>query len=164
MFSLAETPPDLSADTATDVRPDIMPENGPTTSPDQAPVRTGTARLGWLCAGLLLTGTGLLGAVLPLLPTTIFLILAAPCFARSSPKLEAWLLNHPRFGPPLKDWHEEKAIARTGKRAASAGIGFGYAVFLLAARPALILALLVAVAMASCAAWIISRPVPRRSR
>ena len=69
-------------------------------------------RLGWLALGCLFVGLGMIGAVLPLMPTTIFLILATGCFARSSPRLEAWLLNHPRFGPTLRDWRERGAILR----------------------------------------------------
>ena len=49
--------------------------------------------------GCIMLMLGALGAVLPLLPTTPFLLAAAACFSRSFPGLEAWLLDHPRFGP-----------------------------------------------------------------
>ena len=51
----------------------------------------------YLACGLVFTALGIVGAFLPLMPTTIFLILAAGCFARSSPRLEAWLLDHAQF-------------------------------------------------------------------
>ena len=58
------------------------------------------------------------GVVLPLLPTVPFVILAAFCFARSSPALERRLLDHPGFGPHIRRWREHGAISRRGKRAA----------------------------------------------
>ena len=61
---------------------------------------------------------GAAGAVLPLLPTVPFVLLAAFFFARSSPKLEARLLDHPSFGPHIRAWRERGAISRSGKRAA----------------------------------------------
>ena len=109
-------------------------------------------------AGLFLTGLGLVGAVVPLLPTTIFLILAAACFARSSPRLEAKILNHPKFGPFVRDWRDRGAIPLRGKLFAMGGMAGGYAVFAYAARPELALALGVAAAMALIAAWIWTRP------
>jgi uncharacterized membrane protein YbaN (DUF454 family) len=112
----------------------------------------------WLLAGLLLSAVGLIGVVVPLLPTTIFLILAAGCFARSSPALEARLLDDPRVGPAIRDWRERGAISPRGKLLAVGGMTGGYTVFLLAARPDWLLSLAVAAAMALVAAWILSRP------
>src|SRR3546814_3751574 len=70
---------------------------------------------GWSSLGL-----GALGAFLPLLPTVPFVILAAFCFARSSPRLEAWLVTHPQFGHHIVAWREKRAISRKGKMAATA--------------------------------------------
>ena len=72
----------------------------------------------WLGLGGLFLGLGLLGVVLPVLPTTPFLILAAGCLARSSPRLHGWLLAHPVFGPPIRNWEENGAISRRAKRLA----------------------------------------------
>jgi uncharacterized membrane protein YbaN (DUF454 family) len=72
----------------------------------------------WLAAGGLFLGLGLLGVVLPVLPTTPFLLLAAGSFAKSSPRLHGWLLGHPLFGPPIRDWEENGAISRPAKRLA----------------------------------------------
>ena len=69
------------------------------------------------------------------MPTTIFLILAAWSFARSSPRLEAWLLQHPRFGPTLVGWRETGAVSRPAKIAASIGMTAGFALFWVGAHP-----------------------------
>lgn len=118
-------------------------------------------RAAWTALGLVFVALGIVGAFLPLMPTTIFLILAAGCFARSSPRLEAWLLDHPRFGPTLRAWRAEGAIGPRAKMMASGGIAIGYGLFLWGAKPHLPLALGVGVVMAACAAFVLSRPLPK---
>ncbi|MEM8694488.1 MAG: YbaN family protein [Pseudomonadota bacterium] len=75
-------------------------------------------RLLWMIIGLIALGLGMIGAVLPLLPTTPFLLLAAFAFARSSPRLAAWLDRHPQFGPMITNWREHGAISRRAKTGA----------------------------------------------
>jgi uncharacterized membrane protein YbaN (DUF454 family) len=69
--------------------------------------------------GLCSVGLGLVGAFLPLLPTTPFLILAAYFFSRSHPEWEARLLAHPRVGPVIRAWRDHRAIPQVAKRLAT---------------------------------------------
>ena len=64
----------------------------------------------WLAAGMMFLGLGLLGVVLPVLPTTPFLLLAAVCFARSSPQLDDWLHHNRLFGPYLRAYRDGHGI------------------------------------------------------
>lgn len=96
-------------------------------------------RVVWAFCGVLSVCFGALGVFLPLLPTVPFMLLAAFCFARSSPQLHDWLLSHPVFGPPIMDWQERGAISRRGKIAATVSIA---AVFALSLALGLRLALL----------------------
>ena len=82
------------------------------------------ARHLYLAAGWLALALGAIGVALPLLPTVPFVILAAFCFAQSSPKLEAWLIANPTFGPHIVAWRENGAISRKGKWAATAAFAF----------------------------------------
>lgn len=117
-------------------------------------------RILYLLAGLMLLALGIIGIFVPLMPTTIFLILAAWCFARSSPRLERWLLNHKRLGPTVVAWRENGAISRHNKALAATGMTLGFAIFWIGARPGLWLWLLVAAIMLACAAYVLSRPEP----
>lgn len=117
-------------------------------------------RWAWLALGFLLVALGFIGALVPLMPTTIFLILAAGCFARSSPRLEGWLIEHPRYGSGLRAWRMERAIGPRAKLSACIGMAVGYALFWWTMRPGLTAELLTGAALACCAAFIISRPAP----
>lgn len=104
---------------------------------------------------------GFIGALLPVMPTTIFLILAAGCFARSSPRLERWLLDHPRYGPALRTWREQGAVSRKGKTCACLGMALGFALFWWGAHPSWKPALGVGLLFLASAAYVLSRPAPR---
>jgi uncharacterized membrane protein YbaN (DUF454 family) len=65
--------------------------------------------------GILSTALGVLGIFLPLLPTVPLLLLAAACFARSSPRCYTWLLDHPRLGPMFSDYLDGNGIPLRAK-------------------------------------------------
>lgn len=71
-------------------------------------------------AGMVFLTIGFLGIILPVLPTTPFLLLASYCFARSSPRLEAWLRTTPYFGPLIRDWEEHRGVRPRVKASAIA--------------------------------------------
>ena len=73
----------------------------------------------WLACGFVSMVTGILGIVLPLLPTTPFVLLAAFCFSRGSARYEHWLLTHPRFGPLVRDWRANRAVPLRAKQLAT---------------------------------------------
>lgn len=91
----------------------------------------------FLVGGVVLTVVGVIGLVTPGWPGTIFLILAAGCFARSSPKLEAWLLTHPRLGPSVVAWRENGAIPRKIKLIAIGSMIVSFVIVLLVHLPVL---------------------------
>ena len=69
----------------------------------------------WLLLGITSLALGIVGVVLPLLPTTPFVLLSAYCFARSSPRLHDWLIGHRIFGPLIHNWERHKAISPRAK-------------------------------------------------
>ena len=84
----------------------------------------------WVIAGSVFVVLGAFGVILPGLPTTPFLILAAACYIRSSQRLYDWLIANKTFGPYLRDYREGKGIPKRAKKIALVmmTIFVGYAV------------------------------------
>ena len=72
-------------------------------------------RYAYLAAGTLLVVIGVIGIFLPLLPTTIFLILASACFVKSSPKANEWLKNNKYLGPYLRNYQDKTGLTIKSK-------------------------------------------------
>lgn len=111
----------------------------------------------WTLLGLASLGLGMVGVVLPLLPTTPFVLVAAFAFARGSPRLRRWIEEHPRFGPPLARWEAHGAIAPRHKRLAAVMMALSLGVSLAVGVPAVALAVQ-AVCLVGAGAFVLSRP------
>ncbi|MEQ8231667.1 MAG: YbaN family protein [Gammaproteobacteria bacterium] len=110
-----------------------------------------------MTAGLALFSLGFVRIFLPVLPTTVFWLGAVLCFSKSCPALEARILAHPRFGPPIRDYRDHGVICRAGKRAALAGMLLS-AVITMVLAPSDWLRLAVGVILAAVAVYIVTRP------
>lgn len=114
-------------------------------------------KLIWQALGWLALAAGVAGAVLPIVPTTPFLLLAAYAFARSSPELHRWLIEHPRFGPPIVLWQRERAISRRSKRNAMVAMAATLAISVaLGVPPAVIVIQAAAICVVST--FLLTRP------
>lgn len=85
---------------------------------------------GWTLTaiGVIFVSLGTIGIFVPLLPTTPFLLLAAACFVRSSPRLHAWLTGHRVLGPYIRNYRDHRAMTRPAKAIALTLLwcGIGY--------------------------------------
>lgn len=117
----------------------------------------------WLVAGLSCVGVGGIGLVVPGLPTTVFFIMAAWCFSRSSRRLENWVLNLPGIGPMVRDYRSGLGMPRRAKVLAiscivvAAGSSALFLIDHLAVR-------LVVAAVGLVGVWYVGSRVPTRER
>jgi len=112
----------------------------------------------WLVLGLIATAAGLIGAVLPLLPTTPFLILAAACFARSNERLNRWLRDHPQFGPMIAEWEAHRVIPPRAKLISSTAMAGSLAWMIWGVGVSTIAWVSAGVVLGACAAYVLTRP------
>jgi uncharacterized membrane protein YbaN (DUF454 family) len=129
--------------------------------PAPPPPRPSRARwLWWLLAYASLV-LGIIGIVVPGLPTVPFILLSAFAAARGSQRLHAWLLAHRRFGPMIRDWQDGGAVSRRSKWLATGTMLFCAAIMFLTAPKPWMAATGTAI-MAVVATWLWRRPEPRR--
>lgn len=115
------------------------------------------ALLLWRALALVCLVLGIIGIVLPGLPTVPFLLVAAWAGGRGWPRLEAWLLAHPRHGPPIRRWRDHRAVPRRAKWFASATMVASTVLISLSGAP-LALKLGLPLLMSAVACWLWRRP------
>lgn len=111
----------------------------------------------WLLFGLVSLGLAFLGVALPILPTTPFLLLAAFAFARSSPRLEHWLVNHRHFGVLIRNWQRDGSIDRRTKYSAVVVMALAFILSLIIGASKTVL-IIQAVVLTGAATFVLSRP------
>lgn len=114
-----------------------------------------------LVAGWVFTALGVIGLVLPLMPGTVFLILAAWCFSQSSPRFETWLLDHPRLGRHVRQWRDTGAISRKAKYLACGSMSFSFAILAVTDAPPIAL-WTAGAGLLAAGSYVASRPEPAR--
>jgi uncharacterized membrane protein YbaN (DUF454 family) len=102
---------------------------------------------------------GVIGIFVPGLPTTVFILLAGWAAARSSPRFSAWLENHAKFGPMIRDWRDRGAVSRRAKISATIVMAISSAILFLTASRAWVAEAITAV-MAVVLMWLWRRPEP----
>jgi uncharacterized membrane protein YbaN (DUF454 family) len=107
-------------------------------------------RLLYLAVGLVSLAVGVAGIVLPLVPTTPLVLLAAYCFTRSSRRLHGWLIGHPRFGRYVSDFESGRGIPRRVKLTAIvlASLAFGFGFYVVSGNAVAVVALAIVAATA----------------
>jgi uncharacterized protein len=116
----------------------------------------------WFAGGWAAVAVGGIGVVVPGLPTTVFFIIAASCFARSSPRFERWVLNLPRVGPLVRDHRAGLGMPRRAKAwAVGMMVVFAGASALAAGHPAVSL---IITGLAAVGVWYVTSRVPTRER
>lgn len=111
--------------------------------------------------GVAFVGLGFVGAFLPLLPTTPFLLLALACFARSSPAIHDWLINHRLLGPYIVDWERDRSIPFGAKITSVVMMSASFAWLTLGTNAPAIALWMTGVILICVAVYIVTRPTSR---
>jgi uncharacterized membrane protein YbaN (DUF454 family) len=113
----------------------------------------------WRVLGVASVAIGIVNAFIPLLPTTVFLLIGAWAWGKGAPEWRARLLAHPRWGEPLRLWANGQQVSRRGKRLATLSIATSWALSaaLIDLTPAV---LAVGLGLAALVAWLWWRPEP----
>lgn len=108
--------------------------------------------------GCVCVATGIVGIVVPGLPTTPFLLLAAWAFSKSSRRFHDWLVGHPRLGPPVVAWRERGAIPLRAKLLAVTVMTASFAWIVLAVAENWVMPTVIGIVMAGAAIYVVTRP------
>jgi uncharacterized membrane protein YbaN (DUF454 family) len=111
----------------------------------------------WRGLALASTALGIAGVFLPVLPTTPFLLVAAWAAGKGWPQFEAWLLAHPRLGPPIRRWRDHRAVPRAAKWTANLTMSASVALLWWSAAPLAVQAG-VTLFLVAVAVWLWRRP------
>lgn len=113
----------------------------------------------WLTGAYLSLGMAILGALLPLLPTVPFLLLAGACFSKSSPRMKEWLESNPHFGPLIRDYRAGRGFSASVKKKAilMICISMGFSAWMLLSTHWSLSLFLVLLAM-GLSTWLWTRP------
>lgn len=114
----------------------------------------------WRILGFTSVGIGMINAFIPLMPTTVFLLIGAWALSKGSPEWRAKLIAHPRFGRALRDWEDGRRVSRRGKRLAALGMAVGWAIVVVWQGMSQ-WTVGVGVLLAAIATWLWRRPEPR---
>lgn len=111
--------------------------------------------------GLVFVALGFVGVFVPLLPTTPFLLVAAGCFARSSPAFHQWLFNHRILGHYVRDWERNRSIPLSAKILAVVTMSASLAWLALGTNAPAIAVWMTGAILVCVAAWLVTRPTSK---
>ncbi len=140
-----------------------LPDDAGPPEPSRVPPASTTLPLAVRCLllafAVLCLGLGIVGVIVPGMPTTVFILMAAWAAARSSPKLYAWLMANRLFGPMLHNWHNGRTVSRRAKWSATIAMGVCSVIVAWTAHPRWLAGVAIG-CMACVLTWLWRRPEP----